>query len=175
MNPKPFYLFAALFAFLIFVSSSSYAQTVTQGKWRFSFGAEGGLPVGNIKDYSNFELGGTIRAQYGLKAGLALTFTSGYYNFFAKKIEIPGLGFTKLDDAGIIPVKVGIKSFLGNNFYWAAEAGAGFETPGGPVKLILSPGIGYATTSWDIGARYEHFTQSHQSFGMVALRAAYGF
>lgn len=175
MNRKFIYLFTALFATLILFSTNSNAQTTPPSKWRLGFGVEGGLPTGSIKDYANFELGGTVRAQYGLKKGLALTFTSGYYNFFAKKIEIPGFGTTRPDDIGIIPVKVGIKSFIGDSFYWGAEAGAGFETPGGPVKLILSPAFGFASRSWDVGLRYENFTESGHNYGMVALRLAYGF
>ena len=175
MTHKFIYTLSVFLATGIFFASNSYAQTTEKGKWRWSLGAEAGLPTGSIKKYSNFELGGTLRAQYGLSNSLALTFTSGYYNFFAKEQEIPGFGLTKLDDIGIIPVKVGIKSFMNSGFYWAAEAGAGFETPGGPAKLILSPGIGFAKKSWDTGIRYEHFVQSGADFGSAMLRVAYGF
>ncbi|MDN5286493.1 MAG: hypothetical protein JWR38_2767 [Mucilaginibacter sp.] len=175
MNRNFVYPFTALLVILIFFSLGGYAQTTPKGKWQFVLGAETGLPTGRIKSYSNIELGATVSVQYGLSEHLILTFTSGYYNFFAKKFEIPGFGTVKPDDIGIIPVKAGIKSFLGNNFYVAAEIGAGFETPGGPVKLILSPGIGYATNSWDVGLRYENFTESHLNYGMMTLRLAHGF
>ena len=174
MNRKLFYCLVLLTASTLFASNIN-AQTSQKGKWRWSFGVETGLPTGVMHDYSNFELGGTLRAQYGLSDALALTFTSGYYNFFAKKYEIPGFGFTQPDDIGIIPVKAGIKAFFGTGFYVAAEAGAGFETPGGPVKLILSPGVGFATNSWDAGIRYENFTESGHNYGVLALRLAYGF
>jgi hypothetical protein len=175
MNRNFVYSFATLLVALIFFSPDGHAQTTPKGKWQFALAAETGLPTGRIKSFSNFELGGIVRAQYGLSDRLILTFTSGYYNFFAKKVEIPGFGTTKFDDVGIIPVKVGVKSFFANNFYVAAEAGAGFETPGGPVKLILSPGVGYATNSWDIGIRYEYFKQSHLNYGMATLSLARGF
>lgn len=167
--------FAALLAVLIFVSLGGYAQHTPKGEWQLAFGAETGLPSGRMKKYSDFELGATVRAQYGLSEHFILTFTSGYYNFFSKKIEVPGQGIIKPRDIGIIPLKVGIKSFLTNRFYVAAEAGAGYETPGGAVKVILSPGIGYATSSWDIGLRYENFTETHSNFGMTTLRLARGF
>ncbi|NOW98535.1 hypothetical protein [Mucilaginibacter sp. SG564] len=174
MKHKFGYFLSALLIAGAFFASHSYAQTTEKGKWRWSLGAEAGLPTGTIKKYSNFELGGTLRAQYGLSNSLALTFTSGYYNFSAKKQEIPGFGFTQPDDMGIIPVKVGIKSFMSSGFYWAAEAGAGFETPGGPVKLILSPSIGFASKSWDTGIGYEHFIQQGSNFGTATIRVAYG-
>jgi hypothetical protein len=117
-----------------------------------------------------------VRLQYRLSQKLSLTLTSGYYNFFAKEYTFPGTTeTTKPDDLGIIPVKAGVRAFISRHFYLAGEAGAGFETPGGPVKVILSPGFGYATRSWEIGARYENFWTNNNNFGMVALRVAYGF
>jgi hypothetical protein len=174
MNCKLFYCLVLLTVF-VFFASNSYAQTTRKGKWRWSFGVEPGLPTGAMHDYSNFELGGTLRAQYGLSDALALTFTSGYYNFFAKKLTIPGYGSVQPDDVGIIPVKAGIKVFFAKGFYVGAEAGAGFETPGGSPKLILSPNAGFATNAFDLGIRYEHFTQKDHSYGLLALRLASGF
>ena len=116
-----------------------------------------------------------LRAQYGLSDALALTFTSGYYNFFAKKLTIPGYGSVQPDDVGIIPVKAGIKVFFSKGFYVGAEAGAGFETPGAPSKLLLSPNVGFATNSLDLGIRYENFRQKDHSYGLLALRLASGF
>jgi len=165
-----------LFAAFIMTAVKSQAQTSDAGKWRLGFGVEGGIPTGDIKGYSNYELGGTARLQYRASQNLYLTFTSGYYNFFAKNVTIAGTNFVaKPDDMGIIPVKAGVKTFLGQHFYLAGEAGAGFETPGGPVKLILSPGFGYATRSWEAGVRYENFWTNNSNFGTVALRIAYGF
>jgi hypothetical protein len=174
MNRKLLYYLVLLTVSAFFVSNS-YAQTTQKGKWRWSFGIEPGLPTGTIHDYSNFELGGTLRAQYGLSDALALTFTSGYYNFFAKKLTIPGYGSVQPDDVGIIPVKAGIKFFFSKGFYVGAEAGAGFETPGGPPKLLLSPNVGFATNSLDLGIRYENFRQKDHSYGLLALRLASGF
>ncbi|MGN8072081.1 hypothetical protein [Mucilaginibacter sp. 22184] len=91
MKHKFGYFLSALLIAGAFFASHSYAQTTEKGKWRWSLGAEAGLPTGTIKKYSNFELGGTLRAQYGLSNSLALTFTSGYYNFSAKNRRSPAL------------------------------------------------------------------------------------
>lgn len=168
--------FVAILVIFTMLSAKTYAQTSTPGKWRLGFGVEGGIPTGDLKDFSNLELGGTVRLQYGMSKNVYLTFTSGYYNFFAKQYIIPGTGIAgKPDDLGMIPVKAGAKFFMGDHFYLGAEAGAGFETPGGPVQVILSPSVGYATHSWEAGVRYENFLADHSNFGVVALRIAYGF
>ncbi len=159
-------------AVAIFFSANVKAQTTPVSAWRLGFGIEGGIPTGSISDYSKFELGGTARLQYGLEKNLALTFTSGYYNFFADQAakDVGGKSI------GIVPVKVGIKAFFAQNIYFGAEVGAGFETKYDKnTKLLLSPGIGYANKSWDVGVRYESLSGQSDSYGTVALRVAYGF
>lgn len=175
----------AVTAVAIFFSTSVKAQTITPDKLRFGIGIESGAPTGNAHDISNVELGGTGRLQYGVSNNLAITLTSGYYNFFGK--TVPGEDF-KYQSLGMVPIKAGIKAFFTPNLYFGAEAGAGFETkPFGTVKgedntglekdtkLILSPAIGYATKHWDVGVRYENYSGQSNNYGLVALRLAYGF
>lgn len=167
---------AAFTAAALFIGTNVNAQTTPKSAWRLGIGVEGLAPVGNLHDGSNFGLGGTARLQYGLGSNVALTLTSGYYNFFAKTVNVPGLGDVKGDDLGIVPVKAGIKAFVSNNIYVGAEIGAGFETrENGNTKLIASPGIGWASNSWDIGARYENFSGQSNNYGTIGLRVAYGF
>jgi len=158
----------------IFFSVNVKAQTTDKSAWRLGFGVEGGIPTGAIHDYSKFELGGTARLQYGIAKDVALTLTSGYYNFFADQ-NAKDIGGKSI---GLVPVKVGVKAFFTDNVYFGAEAGAGFETSSQYVKntkLILSPGLGWANKSWDVGVRYENFSGQNDSYGTVALRLAYGF
>ncbi|RVU01055.1 hypothetical protein EOD41_10595 [Mucilaginibacter limnophilus] len=168
-------LAAALTAVAIFVGSNANAQTSEKSAWRLGFGLEGGIPTGDIKDYSSFQLGGTARLQYGLSDNLALTLTSGYYNFFGKEVEIAGDNYDA-EDVGIIPVKLGIKAFFTDNLYFGAEAGAGFATnEGNNTKLILAPALGWADQHWDFGVKYENFSGNNNNWGVVGLRVAYGF
>lgn len=180
----------AIAALAIFFTTTVKAQSVKPDAFRFGIGLEGGIPTGNAHDISNFELGGTARLQYGISNSLALTLTSGYYNFFGKTYSTTTIDPTtntvttvsvKGGSLGMIPVKAGIKAFFTPSFYFGAEAGAGFEVhapvAGGEkdTKLILSPGIGYATKSWEVGARYENFSGQGNNYGLVGLRVAYGF
>ncbi|MDB5007036.1 MAG: hypothetical protein JWQ84_818 [Mucilaginibacter sp.] len=177
-------LASALFAVAILFGTNVKAQIITPNKLRFGVGVEGGIPTGNASSFSNFELGGTARLQYGLSNHLALTLTSGYYNFFGK--DEPGTT-VKYQSLGMVPIKAGIKAFFTPNFYFGAEVGAGIETktfqPQGvnedfvtkDTKLILSPALGYATKHWDVGVRYENYSGQSNNYGLVALRVAYGF
>ncbi len=169
----------AIAVIAILFTTNVNAQTTPVNKFRFGIGVEGGIPTGDINNFSNFELGGTARLQYGLSNNLALTLTSGYYNFFAKSSSatIDGVTYTaKPKDQGLVPAKVGIKAFFTQNLYFGAEAGAGFETSyANNTKLLLSPALGYATKSWDVGVRYENISGQSDNYGTVALRVAYGF
>ncbi len=166
----------AIAALAIFFTTNVKAQTTPPSAWRLGIGIEGGIPTGNIHSFSNFELGGTARLQYGLNKNLALTLTSGYYNFFAKKITNIDGTTTRPSAQGLVPVKLGVKAFVTPNVYFGAEAGAGFETSyANNTKLLLSPGVGYATKSWDVGVRYENISGQGDNYGTVALRVAYGF
>lgn len=174
----------ALTGVALLIGSNVKAQTIAPNKLRFGIGVEGGAVTGNAHNYSNLELGGTARLQYGVSNNLAFTLTSGYYNFFGK--EEPGTD-VKYQSLGMIPIKAGIKAFFSSNLYFGAEVGAGIETktflPQGvderfgnkDTKLILSPALGYATKHWDVGVRYENYSGQSNNYGLVGLRLAYGF
>ncbi|MGI4751878.1 MAG: hypothetical protein ACRYFB_14695 [Janthinobacterium lividum] len=184
MISKTTKLIAAMAAMLILVIGQSQAQTVYKKKvskdsknvFRMGLGLEGGYPT---KNFSRFELGGTVRLQYDLASNLSLTLTPGYYHFFDRN------GYGQATDKGVyynsglnmIPVKAGLKSFFAPNFYLSAEAGAGFElNHAQETKLILSPGIGFASNSGvDLGLRYENFSGNNSNYGIIGLRVAYGF
>ncbi|HTE00771.1 MAG TPA: hypothetical protein VK668_15875 [Mucilaginibacter sp.] len=177
--PKLF--FTILTVMILFIGSKANAQSATSSGFRFGIGVDGLFPVGNSTSTLNFGLGLTPRLQYGLSDKVALTFTSGIYHFFPKTVTYPPSGafpgFTTKYKSDIIPVKAGAKFFINSNFYLSGEVGVAFEVAegGGPVHFLASPGIGYATKQWDIGARYENFSGNGYSDGIVGLRVAYGF
>jgi hypothetical protein len=163
----------------IFFCNNANAQS-SDSKFRFGIGIDGLLPVGSFTNTVNFGLGITPRLQYNVDNKFALTFTSGFYHFFTKKIFLTeglGAGSSMENDLDIVPVKAGLKYFVLPNIYVAGEAGAGFEVEdgGGPVDLILSPSLGYASKNWDIGIRYENFHGQNSSVGLLGIRIAYGF
>ena len=174
-------LMAALFIIAAFLSiKTANAQTIGNGKLRFGIGADGLIPVGSLSNTESFALGITPRLQYALTDKLALTFTSGFYHFFPKNYYVTdglGDGIYAKYHLDIVPVKAGLKLFVAKNIYLAGEVGAGFEVEdgGGPVKLILSPAVGYASKHWDIGVRYENFSGNNNAYGALGLRMGYGF
>jgi len=172
-------------AIAIFFASNVKAQTVDKSAWRLGIGIEGGLPTGDLHTTQGWDLGGTARLQYGIDKNVAVMLTSGYYNLFGKNFTTTIIdpatstvitSTTKAPNFGIIPVKAGAKVFFNSPIYVSGEAGAGFETvEGGKTRLLLSPGLGWANHSWDVGARYENFSGGGVNYGLINLRVAYGF
>jgi hypothetical protein len=157
-------------------------QTAPVSPWHFGVGLDGGITTSGI--FNKTVIGATGRLQYDISKIFALTLTSGYYEF---------LSGGNREAAGMIPIKLGAKVFVGSGFYFSGEVGAGVETQnfdavknlddGIPktTKLIWSTGFGYAIKSWDFSLRYESFS-GHNSpnyvngnFGLIGLRAGYSF
>lgn len=173
MKKSSILMAAAITAVALLFTSNVKAQTTPANPWRLGIGLEAGIPTGDANNVSNFELGGTARLQYTVNSTFAYTLTSGYYNMFGKNNPVTNVSYQSL---GIVPLKVGIKAFFSSNLYFGAEAGAGFETiSGGSTKLILSPALGYANKTWDVGLRYENFSGQGNSYGLIGLRVAYAF
>lgn len=166
---------AAITCLIVLLGTTVKAQTNSDSPWRLGLGLETGFATGNYHPGEGFVIGGTLRLQHKLAKGLDWTLTSGYYDFVA---GFQGKSPVYKEQMGLIPVKLGLKYYVANNWYIMGEAGAGFELSGYQKsrKLILSPGIGWSSKSWDVGARFESISGGTSfNYGVAALRVAYGF
>jgi hypothetical protein len=172
----------AVTALATFFSVNAKAQSSTAlGKINFDIGVEAGIPTYKARTFlSDFEAGATARMQIGLSSNLAAMVTSGFYNFFDKNTTVNGVK-TQLPGVGIIPVKLGLKGYLGHGVYFTGEAGEGYETSrdlstnNKDRKVILAGGLGYAMSHADIALRYESLAGQNFNYGLISLRLAYGF
>jgi hypothetical protein len=171
----------ALLLLAVLFSNNVQAQNTPDSKWGFSIGAEGGLPTYKLRQFSKVEAGGTLQLQYNIKPQFAITVTSGYYNLFPANKDAATTTFGNLTYAnphsqGIIPVKLGVKDYVGKCFYIAMESGVGFETKyENNRKFILAPGFGFAGKRLDVGFRYEYFQNSNDDYGFAGVRLAVNF
>ncbi|MGH2664236.1 hypothetical protein [Flavobacterium sp.] len=145
---------------LIFTFSASYSQK-EKGSFRLGYGFNGGVPTNNA---FNFSLGADGRLQYDISMKTSFSATTGYTHLF-KSTE---------HDTGFIPVKLGFKSFIGNQIYYLGEVGAAIGVSKGMgTSFLWAPGIGIATKHIDISLRYENYNRFDT--GQVSLRLAYGY
>jgi hypothetical protein len=168
-------LMLALFGCLAF---NAFAQKNDGGK--FSFGLEGGAPLGNTKLVSNLIFGASLKYEQPIAGKISLTISGGYtYISYSNDYKVNSIGFygTTTAGEGYIPLKVGIKYFIKNGFYAEAQAGSAISTQsGGGAAFAYSPGIGVKfDKNFDFGIRFEGWTKSGNAINQAAARLAYSF
>ena len=170
---------------LLFTGSNTFAQTKEVAgdskALRLGIGLSLGIPT---NDTYKFALGGDLRLQKDLTSNVSAIGSVGYNSFIIKdEFQTPGND----KSVGFIPVKVGLKVFPVERFYFSGEVGAGFPTAdNAKTVFVYAPGVGLGFNSGlDLGLRYEGLSGRGSrngdmrtqglSIGQVALRIAYGF
>ncbi|WP_454800930.1 outer membrane beta-barrel protein [Mucilaginibacter phyllosphaerae] len=158
------------------ISITSFAQS-SNGAGKFSIGLEAGLPVGDVKNLSNFAIGGSLKYDHPIAENTFITGSAGYTKFLSND-DAKSIGYKIY----AIPVKVGVKYFFDQGFYGEAQVGAAFVNEsmlgvsGNTTTFAYSPGIGYSFGGGvDLGVRYEGWTKSGTTISQVAARLAYSF
>lgn len=173
-------IFALLFTALLFATASVKAQTEPakpKGKvngFSFGIGLDGAIPLGALKEApSSYKIGGggNLRFTQGLAQGFDLTLTAGGMAFVPEDLN------NKTIDSKVsvfIPIKLGGRVMLGDNFYLMAEAGVAITKvyqaktltitgTTGTVEegfvngstFVYAPSMGVRFGGFDLGLRYE--------------------
>ncbi|HEY1010514.1 MAG: hypothetical protein ACO1NS_11865 [Daejeonella sp.] len=188
MNKTKFLFASAAAAVAILIgSSNSNAQTNAPASdgdskaTRLGIGLNAGIPT---TDGYKFAFGGDLRLQKDFTSNVSGLLSVGY-NTFSVDSEIYSAVTPAgeiVDNLDYIPVKVGLKVFPVQRFYFSGEVGAAFPMrDGAKTAFVYAPGIGVGTNlGIDVGLRYEGMTGSANLLslknpGQVALRLAYGF
>ncbi|MBB6502919.1 outer membrane beta-barrel protein [Pedobacter cryoconitis] len=170
----------------VFAFGNVSAQKIKGPK--LGIGADFAVPVGVLSDGYKFGFGGSLLFQTPIAPKLNFTASAGYLNLSGKDVTVSY--FTgnqmitfkqKVSNSNVIPVKVGARYFINDNFYAGAEVGAAFLSEDGDsaTAFAYSPNIGYELplankNSLDFGVRYEGWSKN-SSVGFFGLRVAYNF
>ena len=175
---------------LSFSAKAQTVQTTTTAAngVRLSIGVESGIPVGTLSDTHNWNLGGSIQADFPVATGLDVTANAGFNNFFGKDYKIFPVD-VKYNNINLIPVKLGLKYFPAENFYLQGEAGASFianKNKSGATEstaFTYAPQIGVQfpvgnKNYIDAGIRFESNTKFYtngNNNNFFGIRVAYAF
>jgi hypothetical protein len=166
--------------------SSSPAAASSKQEFRLSVGPDFGVPVGNLSNGYNWNIGGSIQADIPVIHNLYVTVNAGYDNFFVKKHQADVVD----KNLQLIPVKAGLKYFPGGSiFYVQGEGGVSFltnKTDLGADKsaaFVYAPQVGVllklAPKNYlDLGFRWEStaaFYNGGNTNNFLGLRVAYAF
>ncbi|MGG9961014.1 hypothetical protein [Ferruginibacter sp. SUN106] len=158
------------------ICTGAFAQKESDRKFGFSVGPEIGFAVGNFSNTHSVGVGATIQGDFNIATSTNFTLTTGYLSYAGKSA---GSGI-KFKAAGIIPLKAGIKYFLSQGFYGAAQLGAGFFNNGGGTALAYTPMLGYefdtkSGKAVDASLKYDGYSINGSGLGSVGVRLAYRF
>ena len=170
-------------------TTTTTTSTRTNKAIRLSIGPDAGFPVGSLSDTHNWNLGGSIQADFPIATGLDVTANAGFNNFFGKDYTFGPLS-GKYQNINLIPVKVGLKYFPVENFYVQGEAGASFIANKNSVGATESTAFTYAPQIGvlfpvgnknyiDAGVRFESntkfYTNGNNNNNFFGIRVAYAF
>jgi hypothetical protein len=169
-------------------TSTTTPSTRTNKAIRLSIGPDAGIPIGTLSDTHNWNLGGSIQADFPIATGLDVTANAGFNNFFGKDYTV-GAITAKAADISLIPVKVGLKYFPVENFYVQGEAGASFIANKDKIGATESTAFTYAPqvgilfpvgnkSYIDAGVRFESNTKFYtngNNNNFFGIRVAYAF
>lgn len=152
------------------------AQKETK-KFSVGFGLEAGIPNGNLGTLYTTAVGLTVRFSWLAGPGF-VTLTTGAIGYAPKKITgVPS-------KAGLqIPVRAGYKFIIQHHLFLMGEAGYSdfntyFGNKGSIVSrssgaVLVAPSIGFQANAFEIGLRYDIFSNS--TGGVASVRLGFNF
>lgn len=121
-----------------------------QKSFQFGAGVNVGLPVGDASNLANFVAGVELQGELGLTEKVKGVATTGYNHFFGKD-----LGLLGKFNFGSVPILVGARGYLSENFFLTGQIGYTFFTgdaSGG--GFAYKPQVGYDAGKFQLAFSY---------------------
>ncbi len=154
-----------LAVFINVFSIATNAQKGNDSKINFNVGAELGFANGGLGVTHSLGIGATAQIEYAVNEKTRATAMSGVLNYSGKSID----GATKFSGLTAIPVLVGVKYYLSDNFFGTAQLGVSLFS--GVTPFTYSPGIGFMINGKvEAQLKYTGYANLGGAFG---IRVAY--
>jgi len=143
---------------------------------KLGIGAEFGFPMTSFGDDAQYGIGGSLLYQQPVAPALNITVNVGFLRFNGKQ-TFGNLRYRQ----SFIPIKGGVRYFVGSYLYGGAEIGAILPaTSGESTAFAYNPNIGFEFPvsdkgSIDIGLRYERWLRNNGTKSFAGLRAGFNF
>ncbi|MFD1096192.1 hypothetical protein [Salegentibacter chungangensis] len=105
-----------VFAFTLLGVTSSFSQ----GSW--NFGVNGGIPVGDVEEFTTFHLGTDIAYRFSFADMFEVGPMVGYSHYFGDEVTVAGATFD-YDDIQFLPVAASARLNFVELFYLGADLG----------------------------------------------------
>lgn len=120
-----------------------------QQDFKFGAGINVGLPIGDLKNSYNFTAGVELQGELGFTEKVKGVATTGYSHFFGKDFA----GYKP--KLGIVPILVGARGYLSEQFFLTGQIGYAFFTGDGDGGgFAFKPQVGYDAGQFQLGLSY---------------------
>lgn len=166
---KIFMLSATLLMTAIAATAQERTDITPRNSW-LKFGANIGVPVGNLSSYSNFTAGVELKGQLMETNHLGIGLTTGYNHFFPKS------GY---DGFGVIPLGAFIRYYpMSKGIFVGVDGGYSVLTGDGSPKggAYVRPQVGYHNYDWNVFGFYNNIFRPDidgGNLGSVGIGATY--
>jgi hypothetical protein len=150
-------------------SNTKYSDT------RFSLGPELGFATGTFSNIAGFGIGGSVQAEHFYQPNVSGTAIFGLVDYFGASIS----NNTKFKATVIIPLRVGVRYYIGEGFHIGAQIGLGIVSGVySSTGFAYSPQIGYNFKTKrgkhvDASFKYDGYAISGGSLSALGIRVAY--
>lgn len=152
-----------LLAMAIFGFTSTQAQQGT-----FSAGIDGGIPVGDVEEFTTFNLGANIGYRFALAEQFELGAVAAYSHFFGDKGEEGGVEW-EVDDFQFLPLAASGR-FKAADFFAGADVGYAIGiNDGNEGGFYYRPHAGYDFGKLALVASYSGISRESVTVSSVNL------
>lgn len=161
---------------LVFVSAFIFAVSALQAQ-EIKVGAHVGIPVGDISDYSDFDIGADFAYMFSPVEMVQVVPMIGLSHYFTKDIEYGGgMGTVEYPDVTFLPIAASGRVSLGDAVFAGADLGYAVGlNEGNDGGFYYRPKLGFDLLGvWVVGS-YEGVSKNGGSVSSVNVGVEFGF
>tara|TARA_R110002073_G_scaffold4213_1_gene27906 strand:+ start:46156 stop:46650 length:495 start_codon:yes stop_codon:yes gene_type:complete len=148
--------------------------TSVEAQGTFNGGIHLGIPVGDVSDFSGFNMGVDLSYLMEIADGLEAGFATGYSHFTGKDVDFGEISF-EAEDFGFIPLAGTARYGFSDQVFGALDLGYAISTNGGTGGFYYQPKVGYIAEMMDIFAFYKGISANGGTVASFGVGAAYRF
>ncbi len=154
---------------VLFSISSAFSQS------NFRIGVNAGIPVGDIEEFTTFQLGADVAYLYPVSNLFSVGALAGYSRYFGDDVSTP-LGNINVDDISFLPIAASARFGFENSLFVAADLGyaVGLDD-GNDGGFFYRPKVGYSLGLVAVIASFSGISVDGGDVSSVNLGVEFGF
>ncbi len=152
----------------------TYGITTSKAQ-EIKIGIHGGVPVGDVSDSHNFDIGAEVTYLFNPLGLLQFGPMVGYSHYFGESVEEMGVSF-EADDVQFLPIAASGRAALGDAVFVGLDLGYGIGlNDGNDGAFFYRPKLGYDFFGLSIVGSYEGFSRDGGTVSSVNAGIEFNF